>query len=140
MRRRGVQGAGGIIAAMSESKAEVGTPPPFEPDQTQPLKPVKRRRRWRSILLGVGGILVLLVLGGLGGYTSGISQRENAQSSIITQQLMNQFQYALVDEQFGRYEAARERLEFIISRRTRQGAGAADNPNPDPDEPAHADG
>ena len=27
---------------------------------------------------------------------------------------MEQYQYALVDEQFGRYEAARQRLEFII--------------------------
>jgi tetratricopeptide (TPR) repeat protein len=103
-----------IIAAMSESNLEVGAPPPFKPDQTQPLKPVKKRRRLGSILLGIGGILVLLVLGGLGGYTSGIAQREQAQSSIISQQLMDQFQYALVDEQFGRYEAARERLQFII--------------------------
>jgi len=57
---------------------------------------------------------VLLTLGGLGGYTSGIAQRKNAQSSIISQQLLDQFQYALVDEQFGRYTAAKERLQFII--------------------------
>jgi tetratricopeptide (TPR) repeat protein len=113
-RREGQERPGGIIAPMTDSTNPVDAVPPFKPDQTQPLKPVKKRRRWRSILLGVGGILVLLILGGLGGYTSGVAQRQQAQSSIINQQLMEQFQYSLVDEQFGRYEAARERLEFII--------------------------
>jgi tetratricopeptide (TPR) repeat protein len=60
------------------------------------------------------GVLALLILGTLGGYASGIAQRRSARSSIISRQLMEQFQFALVDEQFGRYQAARERLEFII--------------------------
>lgn len=99
---------------MSDPINNLESPAPFKPDQTQPLKAVKKRRRWSSILLGVLGVLVLLALGGLGGYTSGISQRKSAQSAIISQQLMEQFQYTLVDEQFGRYEAAKERLQFII--------------------------
>jgi tetratricopeptide (TPR) repeat protein len=37
-----------------------------------------------------------------------------ARASVINQQLSEQFQYALVDFEFGRYEAAKQRLEFII--------------------------
>ena len=99
---------------MSDPNQEPQNPAPLSPDKTQPLRAIKRRRPWRSILLGVLGVLVLLTLGGLGGYSSGIAQRKNAQSSIISQQLLDQFQYALVDEQFGRYSAAKERLLFII--------------------------
>jgi tetratricopeptide (TPR) repeat protein len=57
---------------------------------------------------------VLLVLSGLGGYAEGLSQRKAALSGTISRQLTDQFQFALVDEQFGRYEAAKERLQFII--------------------------
>ncbi len=37
-----------------------------------------------------------------------------AEASIRTKQLAEQYQYALVDEQFGRYDAAQLRLEYII--------------------------
>ena len=83
--REARSGRGGIIAPMSDPNQEVETPAPFKPDQTQPLRAIKRRRPWRSILLGVLGVLVLLTLGGLGGYTSGIAQRKTAQSTIISQ-------------------------------------------------------
>lgn len=56
----------------------------------------------------------MLGLGGLGGYWSGIGDRKAAQAQVIDKQLMEQFQYALVDEQFGRYDAAEQRLNFII--------------------------
>jgi len=100
---------------MSDSNGNLETTQQFNADQTQPLKAVKKRRRWSSIVFGVLGILVLLSLGALGGYTSGIAQRTSAKSSVISQQLMEQYQYVLVDEQFGRYAAAKERLEFIIN-------------------------
>ncbi|MBI3739759.1 MAG: hypothetical protein HY258_11985 [Chloroflexi bacterium] len=38
----------------------------------------------------------------------------NEQRKVINSQLLEQFQYALVDEQFGRYDSARQRLEYII--------------------------
>ena len=93
---------------------------------TQPLHPItedgapsgqpkqKKGRRWLSVLLSILGVIVLLGLGGLGGYWNGIGDRQTAQSQVINQQLMEQFQYALVDEQFGRYDAAKQRLDFII--------------------------
>jgi hypothetical protein len=88
------------------------TPP--RTSDTQPLKPVKKTPRWRSVLISVLGVVGLLALGVFGGYSSGIAQRRGAQRSVISTQLMEQYQYALVDVQFGRYEAARQRLDFII--------------------------
>jgi tetratricopeptide (TPR) repeat protein len=87
---------------------------PVQKDDTQPVKPVKPSR-WRSILLGILGILAIIVLGGLGGYSSGLGLRTSAEDALITGQMTEQFQFALVDIEFGRYEAARQRLEFIIS-------------------------
>lgn len=91
------------------------TPPPVKEDDTQPIKP-KKPSRWRSTLLGVLGFLLLIGLGAFGGYTSGVGAREKAAESILAQQLTEQFSFALVDIQFGRYENARQRLEFIISK------------------------
>jgi tetratricopeptide (TPR) repeat protein len=89
--------------------------PAFQPESTQPLQPVRKKApRWRSILLGVLGVIVLIVLGLMGGYWSGIAERQSAQAGIINKQLTEQFQYALVDEQFGRFDAAQQRLEYII--------------------------
>jgi len=68
------------------------------------------------VLLSILGVLALLVLGSMGGYWSGIGVRQSAAQSIRTKQLTEQFQYALVDEQFGRYDSARQRLEFIIGK------------------------
>jgi tetratricopeptide (TPR) repeat protein len=81
---------------------------------TQPLKPVKRSARWRSILISAVGVLVLLGLAGLGGYQNAIGIRQDAKSQVITQQLAQQFQLALVDEQFKHWDSAKQRLDFII--------------------------
>ncbi len=75
---------------------------------------MKKAPRWRSILLTVLGVIALLALAGLGGYASGIGVRTSAEATTKNQQLTEQFQYALVDEKFGRYSVAKERLEFII--------------------------
>lgn len=84
-------------------------------DSTQPIKTVKKRAGWRSILLTIVGVLVLLVLGVFGGYRFAIGDRVSAQQSTIQQQLTEQYQYALVDIQFQRYDAAKQRLDFIIA-------------------------
>ncbi len=101
---------------MSEELGETQPQEPFEPGDTQPLKPVKKQRPWRSALLSIVGIIALLALGSMGGYWSGIGARQSAEQGIRTKQLTEQFQYALVDEQFGRYDSARQRLEFIIEK------------------------
>ena len=69
----------------------------------------------RSILLNALGLIIVLALALLGGYQSGLSIRRDTQASVISQQLGEQFQYALVDIEFKRYENAQQRLEFIIA-------------------------
>ncbi|HZM21066.1 MAG TPA: hypothetical protein VFC02_04930 [Anaerolineales bacterium] len=87
---------------------------------TQPnIKPAKsaatKSARGRTFLFNAIGLIIILTLAVLGGYSSGIGVRRNAQSSVLAQQLSEQFQFALVDIQFGRYANARQRLEFIIA-------------------------
>src|SRR5215211_1721869 len=82
---------------------------------TQPNIVINKPRRGRAFLFNALGLIVILVLAILAGYGSGISVRKNTQSSVISQQLGEQFQYALVDIQFLRYANAKQRLEFIIS-------------------------
>lgn len=81
---------------------------------TQPNIKVKRKRFGRSILFNALGLIVILTLAILGGYQSGISVRRQNQSTVMAQQLGEQFQYALVDIEFGRYDNAKQRLEWII--------------------------
>lgn len=87
---------------------------PIKEDDTQPIKPIKKAPRWRSILIGVLGFFLLVGLGGFSGFRSGIGDRLKTQEGVISGQLTEQYQYALVDVQFGRYDAAKQRLLFII--------------------------
>jgi tetratricopeptide (TPR) repeat protein len=107
---------------------------PYKEDDTQPRKPLqvpsqqpapeepqivqssKKLPRWQSTLIGIFGFLFLIGLGGFGGYNSGVGARENAENAILATQLSEQFSFALVDLEFGRYENARQRLEYIIQR------------------------
>jgi len=85
-------------------------------DGTQPSKPVAKPKRGRGFLLNALILIALLALGIFGGYQSALSIRRNAESSTLMEQLGEQFQYALVDMEFGRYEIAKQRLEFIIEK------------------------
>jgi len=90
---------------------------PIQPiDDTQPIKPIKKKSRWLSILIGILGFILLIGLGGFGGYKSGVGVRTTQEASILSKQLSEQFSYALVDVQFKRYDAATQRLEYIISK------------------------
>ena len=88
--------------------------PVQEKDDTQPIKPPKKPSRWRSILSGILGLILLIGLGGFAGYSSGIGDRKSAEAAGLTGQLAEQYKFAFVDVQFGRYDAAKQRLEFII--------------------------
>ena len=87
---------------------------------TQPnIKPIKsppaKGARGRTFFFGAIGLIMILILAVLAGYGSGIAVRRENQSSVLAEQLSEQFQFALVDMQFGRYANARQRLEFIIA-------------------------
>jgi len=83
-------------------------------DSTQPNQPVAKSRRGRTILFSVLGLIAILAIAVLAGYSSGIGVRQKNQSTVIMQQLGEQYQNALIDIQFARYEIARQRLEWII--------------------------
>src|SRR5215211_1224070 len=83
---------------------------------TQPNITTIKNGRGRALLFSAAGLIVILVLAILAGYGSGLSIRRNNQASTISQQLGEQFQHALVDIEFGRYEIAKQRLEWIISK------------------------
>jgi tetratricopeptide (TPR) repeat protein len=84
-------------------------------ESTQPNIIINKPRRGRAILFTALGLIVILILAVFAGYGSGISIRKNTQSSVISQQLGEQFQYALVDIEFLRYANAKQRLEFVIA-------------------------
>jgi len=82
---------------------------------TQPNITVSKPGRGRMLLFTTLGLIIILILAILAGYASGISVRRNTASSVISQQLGDQFKYALVDIQFQHYDNAKQRLEFIIA-------------------------
>jgi tetratricopeptide (TPR) repeat protein len=84
-------------------------------ESTQPNQPVAKSRRGRTFLFSALGLIAILAIAVLTGYSSGIGVREKNESSVIMQQLGEQYQNALIDIQFARYEIARQRLEWIIS-------------------------
>lgn len=101
---------------MSEHTGNTQPVQPYKEDDTQPLKAVKKSSKWRSVLISILGFLLLVGLGGFAGYSSGIGARTTAERAILAEQLAEQYSFALVDIQFGRYENAKQRLEFIIDK------------------------
>jgi hypothetical protein len=83
-------------------------------ESTQPNQPVTKSRRGRTFLFSALGLIAILAIAVLAGYSSGIGVRQKNQSTVIMQQLGEQYQNALIDIQFARYEIAKQRLEWII--------------------------
>ncbi|MBE7535708.1 MAG: hypothetical protein HS124_08240 [Anaerolineales bacterium] len=83
---------------------------------TQPNIKVTKPGRGKRFLFNALGVIVLLAIAIFSGFRSGIGTRQSYQSSVVSKQLSEQFTYALVDIQFGRYENAKQRLEWIIQR------------------------
>ena len=83
---------------------------------TQPNLVITKPWRGRAILLNALGLIVILILAILAGYGSGLRIRLTNETSTLSQQLGEQFQYALVDMEFGRYAIAKQRLEWIIAK------------------------
>jgi len=82
---------------------------------TQPSKPIQKSGRGRSFLFTTLIILALIVITLLAGYWSGLSVRKQNESTVVTQQLTEQFQFVDEDILAGRYEIAKQRLEFILA-------------------------
>lgn len=92
---------------------------PNQPAETQPnkvsdtqpnkIKPGKAGF-WISLLI----LLAALVLGGLAGYGRGIAERLDAKATLVANTLGEQLALAQQDIDAGRYDMARQRLEYII--------------------------
>lgn len=86
-------------------------------ESTQEIQP-KPKKKWAGrigrFFLNILIVLVIVGLGIFGGYNAGISIRVQKEQELISQQLSDQFSRALVDIQFGHYDAAQQRLEYII--------------------------
>ncbi len=80
----------------------------------QPKPKKKLGGRIGRFFLNLLIFLLIIGIGIFGGYRSGIGIRQKAQVSLVNQQLGDQFSRALVDLQFGNYNAAKTRLEYII--------------------------
>jgi hypothetical protein len=116
IRKNFANSKGSIIITMSEQTENTQPLQPIKLEDTQPIKPIKKKSRWLSILIGVLGFILLIGLGGYGGYNSGIGIRKDAETSILAQRLSEQYSFALVDIEFKNYDAAVQRLEYIISK------------------------
>jgi tetratricopeptide (TPR) repeat protein len=85
-------------------------------DSTQPSTPLAPKpRRGRGFLLNTLIVLVVIAVTIFAGYQAGISARKQNQAATLNQQLTEQLQYVNDDIQAGKYEVARQRLEFIIA-------------------------
>jgi len=85
-------------------------------DSTQPSKAVTKSKpkRGRTFLLYALILIVILGIALYSGYRSGIGIRRETRAQAMSQQIGEQFQNTLVDIEFGRYEIAKQRLEWII--------------------------
>jgi tetratricopeptide (TPR) repeat protein len=106
------------VAAQPEVQtgSPVEPPPPgaagAPPDNSQPPR---RTLSLRHItLIGILVVIAMAVVSGFAGYSNGISQRMQAQREQALSTLGEQFELAVQDIESGRYELARQRLEYII--------------------------
>ncbi|MFN3742201.1 MAG: hypothetical protein ACK4VW_05965 [Anaerolineales bacterium] len=96
------------------SNFDVEQTQPSSVEETQPKSRKQKSRRGVMALAMIGGAILALVLGAWAGYQSALRDRLIARQNLVTQGLVEQFQLALVDIQFQRYEVAKQRLEYIL--------------------------
>jgi len=93
--------------------SSTGTPLPV-PEETESNDASGRSGLWRMVRWYALGFLVIVVATGTIGYFAGIRQREVARKDAITQVAKEQFDLSVQDLDAGRYEIARQRLEYVI--------------------------
>ena len=91
----------------------LGSSVPDEPVTTQPQKVAKKKFR-AGFLISFLVLIVAIGLGSFAGYDTGVSERQNAQGTLVASQLGDQFKLVQQDLNAGHYGVARQRLEFII--------------------------
>ncbi|MEI7844916.1 MAG: hypothetical protein WCK35_03835 [Chloroflexota bacterium] len=100
------------IILITETEGLSETQPQVPSDEETPKKTSKffGPAFWLSLLV----LIIALGLGGMAGYNKGVSERVNAKSTLVAQQLVEQFDLVQKDIDARRYSVARQRLEYII--------------------------
>lgn len=77
----------------------------------------KRRSRARILWIAVSviGLLAIGAVSAISGYNAGIEQRTNRESTVVAQELQQQFDLGVQNLQEKDYEIARQRFEYILS-------------------------
>jgi len=94
--------------------------PPLSPEETQPVRSVRKlarrrltgKRLWAVLILVVVAVMTTAVLTG---YASGLKRREQLNTQEVAQALQQQFDRALQEMLGGNLEVARQRFEYILS-------------------------
>lgn len=77
--------------------------------------PARKKRSWLLFsFLGLLALLLVAALSGFGGYMSGISRRQSAESTQVSQVARQQYDLAVQEIQSGEFFRARQRLEYVI--------------------------
>jgi len=90
---------------------------PTNLSDTQPRKINKKPARlgfWISLLI----LIAAPILGSASGYSLGVGDRMNAQETVVSKSLSEQFTLAQQDMDAGRYDVARQRIEYILKQDT----------------------
>ena len=99
----------------------------FDPQDTQPtrinnVRPIKitresRNLRWIVWILLAGTTLILSSLVGIaGGYRSGILANQDLAAAQSLMTIQDQYELALKDYQSGKFDLARQRFEYVLSK------------------------
>jgi tetratricopeptide (TPR) repeat protein len=91
-----------------------GSPSPDLPDQETSGKGKKRRSWPKMALLGLLALVLIGVLSGWGGYSSGIAIRKDAEDAQLIITAQRQFDLGVQELAAGQYERARQRFEYVI--------------------------
>ncbi len=83
-------------------------PNPVKEGSSSPVR--KKFPGWLAVLI----LVVLIVVGILGGYGSGMGQRYSAQNTLVSGQLQEQYQLGVQAVDGGQYEVAKQHFEYIL--------------------------
>lgn len=100
-----------------ETEADNTNPPPPENPDGEDLQEPNEKKHLAWWMYTIIGLVILILIAGISavsGYASGISKRKGAESTMVAQQLEEQYQLGLQDMEQGKYKQARQRFEFIL--------------------------
>jgi tetratricopeptide (TPR) repeat protein len=105
------------LHSQAEADDQETDDPIEEPDSPEPSKG-KGRPRFNWLIASLLGLLILLVIAAIsafGGYQSGITVRQQAESTQLAGAVQQQYELGVQDLEAGNYYRARQRLEYVIN-------------------------